>query len=64
MGDNTKIITIDAQIFNLRQEIDAAPDKTVDAIAAKQREVDKLIEARYALLVKMQNRTSDDASPP
>ena len=62
MGDNTKIITIDAQILNLRKEIDAAVDKTAEAIVAKQREVDKLIAARYALLLKMQNRTSD--TPP
>jgi len=59
MGDNTEIITIDAQILKLRQEIDAAPDKTLEMIIAKQREVDKLIAARYALLLKMQNRTSD-----
>ena len=64
MGDNTKIITIDAQILNLRKEIDAAVDKTAEAIVAKQREVDKLIAARYALLLKMQNRTSDTPPEP
>jgi hypothetical protein len=59
MRDNTKIITIDAQILRLRKEIDAAPDKTLEAIVAKQLEVDRLIAARYALLLKMQNWTSD-----
>ena len=59
MGDNTKIITIDAQILKLRKEVDAAPDKTAESIVAKQREIDRLIESRYALRVKMQNRTSD-----
>jgi hypothetical protein len=64
MGDNTKIITIDAQILKLRLQIDAAPDKTAEAIIAKQREVDKLIAARSALLLKMQNRTSDTPQEP
>jgi hypothetical protein len=59
MGDNTKIITIDAQILKLRQQIDGALDKTSVEITAKQREMDRLIEARFALLLKMQNRTSD-----
>jgi hypothetical protein len=55
-----KILEIDAQLVTLRREIESSPDKESDDVITKQRQLDKLVEARYARLTELQKAIETD----